>query len=358
MTNARAAREAARDWISSNRARWPDLRAAHLVGSITTLPDDAPFPSAKDIDLHLIFDVDSPMLAPQGPFLSIVEEQAQDWPIEAGIKSVVEYASPEVVLANPEIAHHLTVDSILLDPEGLLASLQGPVYANYAKRRWLTARLNHERRALAEARALWPMAVEYFGVTGGVNLLGYMMTFPTAAFGIAALGPPRAGSRALVHLRAALVSCERLDLYEELLRVLGVAQASPAEARAWVLTAASLFDRAVPVRRIPHPFQHKLHAHLRPYFVSACLGMIDAGDHREGLAWSVPFHLASLDVLRVDGSDGDKDDAARGQQAFLAFLGFPSMAVLEARLERALPLYEAMFDLADAIAFVNSATIG
>lgn len=42
MSDAGTARAAATGWMATNRSPWPGLRAAHLVGSITTLPDCAP----------------------------------------------------------------------------------------------------------------------------------------------------------------------------------------------------------------------------------------------------------------------------------------------------------------------------
>jgi hypothetical protein len=32
-------------WVQENRAGWPGLRAAHLVGSLAGLPDEAEFPA-------------------------------------------------------------------------------------------------------------------------------------------------------------------------------------------------------------------------------------------------------------------------------------------------------------------------
>jgi len=357
MTDARAAREAAHAWMAANRDRWPGLRAAHFVGSLTSLPDDAPFPAAKDIDIHLVFDETSPALIPTGPFAEIVEEPAGAWVIEGGIKSVAEYVSPEAVLANPETAHHLTADSILHDPSHLLARLQGPVRADYAKRRWVAARLAHERRAYAEVRGMLPMVMRQNGVSGGVLFLGYLMTFPTASFGVAALGPPSGGSGTLVHLRTAMRAHGRGDLYDDLLKVLGMARTSPDEARAELATTAEIFDEAVAVRRSPHPFQHKLHTHLRPYLVGSVTRMIEEGDHREGLAWAVPYRLASLDVLRADGDAGAKIEAARRQEAFLASMGFTDLGAVEERLVQAELLYGAMFDLADETARTNPAIV-
>ena len=357
MSDAGAARAAARAWITTNADRWPGLRAAHLVGGLAALPDDAPFPAGKDIDLHFIFDPASPALIPTGPFPEIIEEPLDPWAIEAGLKSADDYASPAVVLANPEIAHHLTSDSILYDPDGLLAQLQGPVRAGYPLRRWVEARLGYERGAFAGVQGMLPMAIGRYGVGGGVMMLGYLSTFPAAAFDVAALEPPRGGARMLAHLRDTLRAHERGELFDELLEAMGVPDLTPDAARAELARTAEIFDRAAPIRRTPHPFQHKLHPHLRHYLVSSVTRMIDAGNHREGIAWSAPYRIASLDVLQADGDDADRAEAARELDAFLASMGFTDMSVLEAKLARVIPLYEAMFDLADEIARRNPAVI-
>jgi hypothetical protein len=356
VSDAGTARAAARTWLETNQARWPELRAAHFVGGIASLSDAAPFPPEKDIDLHLVFAEGSPALVPQGPFPPIVEEIAGAWPLEAGLKSVADYRSPEIVLANPEIAHHLTVDSILFDPERLLADLQGPVRAGYPHRRWVEARLAHERRTYDGAVGMRPMVVAQYGVGTDVLLLGYMMVILTATFGVAALAPPRGGGGALAHLRTALAAHDRPDLYEALLTLLGLADATPEQTRAWLAVAANLFDRAVVVRRTPHPFQHKLHAHLRPYLVDSSAAMIAAGDHREALGWITPILVSSADVLLADGTEEDRAVAAQKRE-FLAFLGFGAADVAVERFARALRLYDEMFDLADAVAAANPAIV-
>jgi hypothetical protein len=137
-----------REWVNVNAEHYPGLRGEHLVGGITTMPANAPFPAYKDVDMHLAFDESSPILSPQGPFPNMLETTHASLMLEGGYKPITEYESAEVVLANPEIVHHLTVDSILYDPEGFLATLQPQVKRDYARRQWVLARLEHERREL------------------------------------------------------------------------------------------------------------------------------------------------------------------------------------------------------------------
>src|SRR4051812_2498336 len=199
--NARQAKATTRAWVEANADDWPGLRAAHLVGGITSLQDEAPFPTTKDVDVHLIVDEATAALEADGPGPNILEVSYGGLSIEAGVKSVADYASAEAVLANPEIAYHLTVDSILFDPTGWLRALQEPVRRDYPRRRWVLARLAHERRGFAGALELWRSVGTMWGAWGEVNILGYTTTFLAAALAVARLCSPRLGGGTLIHLR-------------------------------------------------------------------------------------------------------------------------------------------------------------
>lgn len=358
--NAGQVKGTAREWVAVNLERWPGLRAAHLVGGITTMPADAPFPAHKDVDMHLIFDEGSPALQLQaeGPFLNIVEAEYQGLLIEAGIKSVGEYRSAQAVLANPEIAHHLTADSLLYDPSGLLAGLQEPVRREFPRRRWVLARVAHERNGLRGALELLPVARAMWGATGEVNILGYSFTYIGALLSVATLKPPRVGSRLLLHMRETLADFGRLDLYEEVLEILGLRDVGPARVAQLVQEGGEAFDLAVHVRQTPHPFQHKLHGHLRPYFVEACRSMLDDGHHREALGWVLPFYTSATDVIMADGPDTEKPRFAARCAAFLTALGMDTATARSARFERAYRLHERCFALAADIIASHPVIVG
>lgn len=347
--DVRRAKDLAREWVAVNRDRWPGLQAAHLTGGITALADGEAFPAHKDVDLHLIFAEGSPELRRDLPWDGLIEEAYGGIAIEAGTKSVADYASPAAVLANPEIASHLLGDGLLHDPRGLLADLQPIVRRDYRRRRWLLARLEHERRGLTGAIALRPMARAGYGLAGEVNILGYTSTFATAALAVARLGPLRLGSGSALRLKEHLAAHDRADLYEELLAVVGLAGASPAEAEAFLREATEAFDVALAVRRTPGPFQHKLRRHLRPYFVDSCRALLAAGHHREALFWVLPYHLATADILLADGPDADKPAVVARRDRFLAKLGLATDAAVDAAYARLGPLYAEIFALAESI---------
>lgn len=103
--NAGEVKRTVREWVETNIRSWAGIRGAHLIGSITTMPDDVLFPAYKDVDVHLIFEVDSPLLERRGPFPNQLEVPYKGLSVEGGLKSVQDYESAEAVLANPAIAH-------------------------------------------------------------------------------------------------------------------------------------------------------------------------------------------------------------------------------------------------------------
>jgi hypothetical protein len=319
--DAKQAKLTAKAWVEANLARWPGLRAAHLVGGITSMADGAPLPAHKDVDLHLIFVEGSPALRPAGPFANLIEAPYGGVAIGAGIRPLAEYRSAEAVLANPEIAYHLTFDSTLHDPDGLLRGLRDAVEREYRRRRWVLARLQHERDGLAGAFALRPGMAAAYGASGEFNVLCYAMTYAAAALQVATLSPPRVGGRALLHLRDALAAADRVDLYEEVLATLGLTNVDLGRVEGIIREGAEAFDLAVAVRRTPHPFQHKLQCHLRPYFVESCREMLAEDHHREVLGWATSLYLITTDVILADGPAATKPLYAARRARLLAELG-------------------------------------
>ena len=349
IVTAARARNAARRWVRTMVDQWPGLRAAHLVGGITTMPDNAPFPAHKDVDVHLIFDEDSALPPSASPWMNILEVSYDGFSIEAGVKPVAEYRSAEAVLANPEIAHHLTVDSVLYDPTGLLRVLQGRVRREYARRRWVLSRIDHERYGLARAFGLRSIAAEEHGASGEVNILGYSTTFITATLCVATLNPPRMGSGVFLRMRELLTVYGQLDLYEAVLALLGIGRIGPERVEQLLAEATEGFDVALECTKTPGPFQHKLQRHLRPYLVESCRSMLAQGHHREALSWVLPYHLATADVILADGPESERSRFAERQTALLRDLGLDTAEARAAAYAEAARLSDLAFALAEEI---------
>jgi hypothetical protein len=276
------------EWLALNLAQYPGLCGAHFVGSINTMPDEAYYPPYKDVDFHLIFEEGSPALENHGPFADLLETEYRGAILEGGYKPLSEYRTPEIVLTNPEIAHHLTLDSLIYDPARWLSGLQEPVRRDYARRRWVMARIEDERKRLDRLPEMrhYAQAMDCSGWEE-VGILGYHVTNIVALLCVATLQAP---STAYNRMHDILVEYNRLDLYDEVGAVLGFRNIPSAMAEQLLTEGVQAFDLAVKVRRTPHPFQHKLNAHQRGYFVEKYRSLMDAGLVELAVGWMLAFY--------------------------------------------------------------------
>ena len=185
---------------------------------------------------------DSPTLMQDGPMPNIQEVAVDGVSLEMGIKPVSNYATPEIILSNPELAFHFTVDSSLYDPEGWLGGLCREVIPRYADREWVDRRLDHECLGYVRSVGLRPMANQLLGPSGELSVLGDCTTFLAGAPTIAALRPPKIGSRLFVTIRDYLAEIDRLDLHERLLGIFGFDRISTPEAQEMLVETARFFD--------------------------------------------------------------------------------------------------------------------
>jgi hypothetical protein len=159
------------------------------------MPDEAPFPAYKDIDLHLIFEEGSPALPSASVFMNILEIPYQGLMLEGGLKSLQEYQSAEVVLADPEIAHHFTKEITMnnhIKIAGFCGIIGGMVwffqtlvtevlFPQLAQPGTLSYTIN----GLVATVALALLLISFLGIAWSGGLVGW---FGRITFGIAALG--------------------------------------------------------------------------------------------------------------------------------------------------------------------------
>jgi hypothetical protein len=349
--NVHQVKQITNEWLEQNLAKYPGLVGAHFVGSINTMPDEADFPPYKDVDLHLVFKEGSPALENHGPFANLLETEYRGAILEGGYKPLSEYQTPEIVLANPEIAHHLTVDSLIYDPDGRLQRLQGPVRREYARRRWVEARIDYERKGLEQWQGLRQYArlMDNSGFSE-LNLLGYHVSYLVALLCVATLQAPSSGYN---RMREILLEHNRLDLYDEAIAILGFQNITSDQAEALLDEGAEAFDLAVKVRRSPHPFQHKLNPHQRGYFVDKCRSLIDAGLVDQAVGWMLAFYGSSIIVILADGPDEMKPMYAARINSLMKMLGLDSPDELDERYSRMQQLDEKFFELAEEMVRLN-----
>jgi hypothetical protein len=201
-----------------------------------------------------------------------------------------------------------------------------------------------------------PTVRETWGAAAEWNILGYSTSFLAAAMAVATLGPPRMGGRTFIHMRELLARHDRLDIHEEVLDLLGAGHVARERVDQLLREGAEAFDLAVKVRRMPRPFlpfEHKLHAHLRPYLVDACRDMIAEGCYREALPWIGAFTTAATDLLLADGPEESRPIFAARRAGLLREVGFDTTAARAARIEQVNHLRDRVFALADEMISVN-----
>ena len=111
--NAGQVIDIAREWVETQFSQTPGFCGAHLMGSLSRMARDAPFPAFCDVDLNIIS-------------RDVQTQETRDLSykgliLEYGLWPLADYASPEIVLANPGLAPNIAVRSSLADPSFSMA---------------------------------------------------------------------------------------------------------------------------------------------------------------------------------------------------------------------------------------------
>jgi hypothetical protein len=317
----------------------PGFCGAYLTGGINAMPPDAPFPLYRDVDMHIVLEEGGKSTQDN------LELEYEGLILECGFKGRAEYHPPESVLANPHIAPNLAVDSILSDPTGLLKKTHQVVAKELARRRWVVARSDYEKkRALGHLEQLSQADSPFEALLQ----LWWFASFLSGLVAVASLKLPT-HRKALVLMKELLQSQDRLDLHEELLTVLGYADMSREKVGFYLQECTVAFDRAVAVKRGPSFWGFKLRPHIRPYVIEGAQEMIDEGHHREAMYWIEAFFVIALAVIQ---NDAPQEEKPRFQATFgrlLADRGLRTPDDWGSRLRQARSLADEVFKVADDI---------
>ena len=156
-------------------------------------------------------------------------------------------------------------------------------------------------------------------------------------------------------MRHILESWGRTDLYERLLKVVGITQRSREQAERYLQEATEAFDLAVKVKRTPHPFGHKMYAHLRPYLVEGSQEMMDEGYYREAGGWTMAFYVNSMQIIKIDAPSQLTPDMQAKFDEYMSQFALDGAVSWEMRVEEAKAIFHEVFMLADEIIAHNPA---
>jgi hypothetical protein len=230
-------RQLVREWVDLYGSQDPAFRGAHLMGSINTMPEDAPFPSYKDVDFHLVLDTDKNRPNQELSYEGLI--------LECASRSISAYRPLQTVLSDAGLAPNLAADSILSDPTGMLRELHQAVKKDYARCRWVVARCEGEKALAlhhldALGKALTPADVS--------NHLVWLAAYLSGLMAVAYLEMPT-HRRCMILMKELLERADRSEVHERALEVFGSAHMTRSQVGSYLQAGLSAFDRAVEVHR-------------------------------------------------------------------------------------------------------------
>lgn len=339
----REAKAVARRWAAGEGAALPGFAGAFIHGSAAWLAEHAELPAGSDVDIMIVVDGPAPP-AKLGKFLygGVLLEVSY---IEAG-----ELRSPEQVLGSSHLAGSLRAP-VLADPTGRLAPLQAAVAAGFAQPRWVRARCEHVRqKILGNLRSLGEPAPLHEHV--GAWLFAAGLT--THALLVAGLRNPTVRRR-YVAARELLAGRGRLDIYEELLGLLGCAGMRREAVDGHLAALAEMFDAAAgEASGTPFFFKSDISQEARPIAIDGSRALVEAGLHREAVFWIVATASRCQAILHHGAPEALRERFLPPYLALLADLGIASQADLPARGEQVRAYLPRLMEAAEVIMGANA----
>lgn len=336
------ARALARRWVSEEASDTPGFGGAFYHGSANWLPDDATLPATSDLDVLVVRTGAEPAAKP-GKFVY------HGVMLDVSYVSMEQLRSAEAVLGQAELAGSFHRPSVIADPSGQLTAVQTAVARDYAKRRWVSRRVQHAHdkvvRRLAAVRDGDPFHAQVTSWLFGTGVTTHMLL-------IAGLRNPTVRRRYLA-TRELLAEYGQLDFYETLLTLLGCAHLSQERVAHHLAALAEAFDAAKAVIHTPFFFAADISDLARPVAIDGSRELIAGGGHREAVFWIVATASRCQQVFAADAPAATRERFHADYRRLLADLGLESFADLQRRggeVEAALPR---VWTVADAIMAAN-----
>jgi hypothetical protein len=325
-----------------NACREDGFRGAYFSGSTIGLPDNAVFLATSDIDIVIVTAQAEPPIK-LGKFVyrgTLMEVTYLSWYL---------FVSVEEVLTSYHLAGSFRVDTIISDPSGHLHKLQTQVSRHFSERAWVRRRCENAQQRIENGLR----AIDY-----SAPLHDQVMSwlFPTGVTThvllVAALRNPTVRLRYLA-AQDVLTEYGHVDLYPELLNLLGCAHLTSQRVEQHLAMLAQTFDATATVAKTPFFFSTDITATARPIAIDGSQQLIRAGYHREAVFWIVATFARCHKILAVDASTEMQRTLAPAFADILADLGITSTDALIRRAEETLKFLPTLWETTEAILFAN-----
>ncbi|WP_309122034.1 hypothetical protein [Paenibacillus sp.] len=290
--NVGSARAAAAAWVREYAGKEAGFMGAYMSGSTIGLPDETPMSPTSDLDVVIVTAADEapPKLGKLVYRGALLEITYLPWNL---------YVSAEEVLASYHLAGSFRTDTILADPTGQLSALQAEVSRRFAERTWASRRCENARKRVEDGlRAIDPTAPRHDQVMSWVFPTGVTAHVLLAA----ALRNPTVRLRYLA-AREVLETYGFLDIYPELLRLLGCERLSAQRVEHHLDELARTFDAAAARAKSTFFFSSDIAAAARPIAIDGSRDLIRAGNHREAVFWILVTFCRCHKIFAVDAPE-------------------------------------------------------
>ncbi len=338
-----AARQAAVDWVLHDACHQEGFSGAYFSGSTLTLPAEAELPATSDVDVMVVTTkaVPPPKL---GKFVY------HDALLEVTYIPAHQLASAQDVLASYHLAGSFRIDTIITDPTGDLHSLYATVSRLFAERTWVRRRCENARQKIEDGlRTIDITAPWHDQVTAWLFPTGVT----THVLLVAALRNPTVRLRYLA-ARNVLAEYGYVDMYEELLDLLGCMELTPQQVKRHLSNLAKTMDAAAAIVRTPFFFSSDITTpEARQIALDGSLDLIQSGYHREAIFWIVATFARCHKMLAADAPQERQRQLAPAFDYLLADLGITSSANLLTRASRVLHFLPKLWKTTEAILASN-----
>jgi hypothetical protein len=258
---------------------------------------------------------------------------------------------PESILADFRFACHFSVPNILSDPSGELSKTQNSVAAQYAKKRWVTKRIEGARGlVLSSLEELKSGTIEEC-----------MIHFIPAVMGIAQI-PALADlmnptmKKCFIEYKILMKNHGKPALHESLLQFFGSNSMDREDVEMYLEDLSTTFDRAVEIIQSPSLGDFVNNA-ARPVVIDASCELVKDGFHREAMFWIAMMRAICQVTIQQDALEDEQTLYAEQYVKRLAELGLRSRDDLHRRAEDGKRLLDEVMQVADQIVETNEKII-
>lgn len=335
-------KEIARQWVMERGSQTPGFCGAFFTGSLNWKSDNEDIPSTSDIDIRIVIDgADLPNSVSSFVYHGLL--------FEVGYSPISQFRSPEAILGDYTLACHFTKPCIIADVSGELTVLKNVISRDFAKHQWIYKRCEHARDwTLASPQWFKDEDPSSDHVLPWLCQIGYACHILLTAD----LQNPTA-RKCMVEAKEVLARYGRMDIYDELLKVLGSYNLKREQVEPHLRQLAEVYDVAKEIIRTPFFFAFDINNYARSKSIDGCQQLIDSGYHREAMLWIGFYFSLCQRVLRNDASTEVQKQFYLPYKHFLSDLGIESDSDLHKRSGQNVTLINTIWNVAELMIATN-----